>query len=147
MRWISFWVTSYSVVLTSTKLVCLASRTVTTAWTSSISFCFSSSSKFMYHLASLVFPALFWIRMKRICGEENVHEENVYKFKEMAWRNWFIDSSLVRIILWPFLREKWESNPELYFQVFYFLTYRSWGTFPARELQQNWNAREILTFT
>ena len=39
--------------LNSTKLVCFWSRTVTTAWTSSISFCFSSSSKFMYHLASL----------------------------------------------------------------------------------------------
>merc|ERR1711997_93703 len=47
--------------LNSTKFVCFASRTVTTACTSSISFCFSSSSKFMYHLASLVFPALFWI--------------------------------------------------------------------------------------
>lgn len=52
--------------VTSTKLVCLASRTVTTAWTSSMSFCFSSSSNCIYHLASLVFPARFWIRMKRI---------------------------------------------------------------------------------
>ena len=51
---------------TSTKLVCLASLTVTTACTSSMSFCFSSSSKFMYHLASLVLPALFWIRINRI---------------------------------------------------------------------------------
>lgn len=51
---------------TSTKLVCFASRTVTTAWTSSISFCFSSSSKFMYHFANRVLPARFWIRMKRI---------------------------------------------------------------------------------
>lgn len=53
--------------ITSTKLVCLASLTVTTAWTSSISFCFSSSSKFIYHLANLVFPALFWINMNLIC--------------------------------------------------------------------------------
>lgn len=53
--------------VTSTKLVCLASRTVTTACTSSISFCFSSSSNCMYHLARRVFPARFWIRMKRIC--------------------------------------------------------------------------------
>lgn len=52
---------------TSTKLVCLASRTVTTACTSSINFCFSSSSNCMYHLANRVFPARFWIRMKRIC--------------------------------------------------------------------------------
>lgn len=51
---------------TSTKLVCLASLTVTTAWTSSINFCFSSSSNCMYHLASRVFPARFWMRMKRI---------------------------------------------------------------------------------
>lgn len=51
---------------TSTKLVCLASRTVTTAWTSSMSFCFSSSSKFMYHFASRVLPARFCIKMKRI---------------------------------------------------------------------------------
>lgn len=57
---------------TSTKFVCLASRTVTTAWTSSISFCFSSSSKFIYHLANLVFPARFWIRMKRICWEHEI---------------------------------------------------------------------------
>lgn len=53
-------------LITSTKFVCFASLTVTTAWTSSINFCFSSSSKFMYHFASLVFPALFWIRMNRI---------------------------------------------------------------------------------
>ena len=52
---------------TSTKLVCLASLTVTRAWTSSMSFCFSSSSKFMYHFASLVLPARFWIKMNRIC--------------------------------------------------------------------------------
>lgn len=51
---------------TSTKLVCLASLTVTTAWTSSINFCFSSSSNCMYHLASRVFPARFWMRIKRI---------------------------------------------------------------------------------
>lgn len=59
--------------LTSTKFVCLASRTVTKAWTSSINFCFSSSSKFIYHLASRVFPARFWIKMKRICAESK-HE-------------------------------------------------------------------------
>ena len=53
---------------TSTKFVCLASLTVTTACTSSINFCFSSSSKFIYHLASRVFPARFWIRMNRICN-------------------------------------------------------------------------------
>lgn len=51
---------------TSTKLVCFASLTVTTACTSSMSFCFSSSSKFMYHLAKRVLPARFCIRMKRI---------------------------------------------------------------------------------
>lgn len=53
-------------IKTSTKFVCLASLTVTTAWTSSISFCFSSSSKFMYHFARRVLPALFWIRINRI---------------------------------------------------------------------------------
>lgn len=53
-------------IVTSTKLVCFASRTVTTACTSSISFCFSSSSKFMYHLARRVLPARFCINMKRI---------------------------------------------------------------------------------
>ena len=53
--------------LTATKLVCLASRTVTMACTSSISFCFSSSSKCIYHLARRVLPARFWIKMKRIC--------------------------------------------------------------------------------
>lgn len=56
-------------VLTATKLVCLASLTVTMECTSSISFCFSSSSKGMYHLARRVFPARFWIRIKRIWGE------------------------------------------------------------------------------
>lgn len=56
--------------VTSTKLVCLASRTVTTACTSSISFCFSSSSNCMYHLARRVLPALFWMRMKRIWGQQ-----------------------------------------------------------------------------
>lgn len=55
--------------ITSTKLVCLASRTVTTACTSSISFCFSSSSNCMYHLARRVLPARFWMRMKRIWGQ------------------------------------------------------------------------------
>ena len=54
------------VSVTSTKLVCLASLTVTTACTSSISFCFSSSSNCMYHLARRVLPARFWIRMNRI---------------------------------------------------------------------------------
>lgn len=57
---------------TSTKLVCLASLTVTTACTSSINFCFSSSSKCMYHLASLVFPARFWIRINRIYNNTNI---------------------------------------------------------------------------
>lgn len=52
--------------ITSTKLVCLASRTVTTACTSSISFCFSSSSKFMYHLARRVLPARFCMSINRI---------------------------------------------------------------------------------
>lgn len=56
-------------LFTSTKLVCLASLTVTTAWTSSINFCFSSSSKCMYHFASLVFPARFWIRINLIYKE------------------------------------------------------------------------------
>ena len=54
--------------LTATKLVCLASLTVTMECTSSISFCFSSSSKCMYHLARRVLPALFWIKMNRICS-------------------------------------------------------------------------------
>ena len=45
--------------LTATKLVCFASLTVTKAWTSSINFCFSSSSKCMYHLARRVLPARF----------------------------------------------------------------------------------------
>lgn len=56
---------------TSTKLVCLASLTVTTACTSSINFCFSSSSNCMYHLASRVFPARFWMRIKRICKKQD----------------------------------------------------------------------------
>ena len=59
-------------VLTSTKLVCLASLTVTRACTSSMSFCFSSSSNDMYHLASRVLPARFWIRMKRIWKSRGV---------------------------------------------------------------------------
>lgn len=67
--WVICWNYSMGSRFTSTKLVCLASRTVTTAWTSSISFCFSSSSKFMYHFASLVLPALFWIKMNRIWKE------------------------------------------------------------------------------
>ena len=58
---------------TSTKLVCLASRTVTTAWTSSISFCFSSSSKCMYHLAKRVLPARFWIKINRIYNNNKNH--------------------------------------------------------------------------
>ena len=60
--------------ITSTKLVCLASRTVTTACTSSISFCFSSSSNCMYHLARRVLPARFWMRMKRIWGQREEEE-------------------------------------------------------------------------
>ncbi len=36
---------------------------VTSACTSSMSFCFSSASKLLYHLARRVFPARFWIRM------------------------------------------------------------------------------------
>ncbi len=55
--------------------MCFASRTVTNAWTSSISFCFSSSSKWTYHLASRVFPARFWIKMKRICKKEQKYHE------------------------------------------------------------------------
>ena len=39
---------------------------VTKAWTSSISFCFSSASKLLYHLAKRVLPALFWINMNLI---------------------------------------------------------------------------------
>ena len=57
--------------LTSTKFVCFASLTVTRAWTSSISFCFSSSSKFMYHFARRVFPARFWIKINRIYHKRN----------------------------------------------------------------------------
>ena len=79
---------------TSTKFVCVWFRTETIAWTSSINFCFSSSSKVMYliewlhpepckeqkpnngtkttndisnHFARRVFPARFWISIKRIC--------------------------------------------------------------------------------
>ena len=71
--------------LNSTKFVCFASLTVTMEWTlidhyhpldykitymcintSSISFCFSSSSKWMYHLASLVFPARFCTKCMHI---------------------------------------------------------------------------------
>lgn len=85
-----------TVVLTSTKLkrtdqfsfivkngtyfVCLASRTVTKEWTSSINFCFSSSWKFINHLARRVLPARFWIRMKRIIleveGKERKHDDS-----------------------------------------------------------------------
>ena len=39
---------------------------VTRAWTSSISFCFSSASKLLYHLASRVLPARFWIKINFI---------------------------------------------------------------------------------
>lgn len=63
--------------LTSTKFVCLASRTVTTACTSSINFCFSSSSKFMYHLANRVLPARFCIKIKRIWNStEQCHKQS-----------------------------------------------------------------------
>lgn len=73
---------------TSTKLVCLASRTVTTAWTSSISFCFSSSSNCMYHLASLVFPARFWMRIKRICTKMGGKERlRPYFYKSLISSN------------------------------------------------------------
>ena len=39
---------------------------VTRAWTSSMSFCFSSASKLLYHFARRVLPARFWIRMNLI---------------------------------------------------------------------------------
>ena len=69
---------------TSTKFVCLASLTVTTAWTSSINFYFSSSSKCMYHLASRVLPARFWIKMNRICkGRENKSKHWIHRFQEI----------------------------------------------------------------
>ena len=50
---------------------------VTRAWTSSISFCFSSASKLLYHFASLVFPARFWISMNLI-GIINAEKCNKY---------------------------------------------------------------------
>lgn len=72
--------------------MCLASLTVTTAWTSSISFCFSSSSKFMYHFASRVFPALFWIKMNRIWNEfrmlwlvEVLRCERRWIYQQLSW--------------------------------------------------------------
>ena len=39
---------------------------VTRACTSSISFCFSSASKLLYHFARRVFPARFWIKINLI---------------------------------------------------------------------------------
>ena len=83
---------------TSTKLVCLASLTVTTACTSSISFCFSSSSKCIYHLANRVFPARFWINMKRICSKKYIYSKTSDEttlnplYSDDAWRHHPVNS-------------------------------------------------------
>lgn len=94
---------------TSTKLVCLASLTVTTAWTSSINFCFSSSSNCMYHLASRVFPARFWMRMKRIY---------VMEIKKKKKRHLLLKSQLRKLSEMPNIFQKRIAILNIYYQVY-----------------------------